>query len=448
MRIDILTLFPEMFAGPLGHSIIGRAVEQRRVQVHYHDIRDYARDRHRTVDDTPYGGGAGMVMKADVLGAAIEAVKALDKPAPVTLLTPQGRLFDQALARDMAGRPRLILVCGHYEGVDERVRLLHVDEELSIGDYVLTGGELPAMVVVDAVVRLLPGVLYEESLLLESHHQGLLEHPHYTRPATYGGLGIPPTLLSGHHAEIARWRREQALRRTFLRRPEMLARADLTDADRAYLRTLGWSGPPAKDRPPRRLLIASNNPGKVREYRDILGDLPIELVTPADIGLDIEVEESGVSYEENARRKALAFARRSGLVTLADDSGLEVDALGGAPGLHSHRYAAGSDADRYRVLLERLADVPPERRTARFRCVAAIATLEGETHVVEGVCPGIIISEPRGTGGFGYDPVFLLPDLGRTMAELTPQEKNALSHRGRAGQKARPVLRRLLGLDT
>jgi len=243
MRIDILTLFPEMFAGPLGHSIIGRALEQGRVQVHYHNIRDYARDRHRTVDDTPYGGGAGMVMKADVLGAAIEAVKALDRPAPVTLLTPQGRLFDQALARDMAGRPRLILVCGHYEGVDERVRLLHVDEELSIGDYVLTGGELPAMVVVDAVVRLLPGVLDEESLLLESHHQGLLEHPHYTRPATYGGLGIPPTLLSGHHAEIERFRRQESLRRTWLRRPDLLASADLTPEDQAYLRTLGWKPP-------------------------------------------------------------------------------------------------------------------------------------------------------------------------------------------------------------
>lgn len=245
MRIDILTLFPEMFAGPLGHSIIGRAIAQGLVQIHLHNIRDYARDRHRTVDDTPYGGGAGMVMKADVLGAAIEAVRALDTPSPVTLLTPQGRLFSQALAQEMAGRERLILVCGHYEGVDERVRLLHVDEEISIGDYVLTGGELPAMVVVDAVVRLLPGVLDQESLLLESHHQGLLEHPHYTRPAVYGGLGIPSTLLSGHHAEIARWRREQALRRTLLRRPELLSRAELTPADRAYLNNLAEFTEPA-----------------------------------------------------------------------------------------------------------------------------------------------------------------------------------------------------------
>lgn len=447
MRIDILTLFPDMFSRPFGESIIGRAVERGLVRLYYHNIRDWARDRHRTVDDTPYGGGAGMVMKADVLGAAIEAVKALDKPAAVTLLTPQGRPFSQAQAQEMAGRERLILVCGHYEGVDERVRLLHVDEEISIGDYVLTGGELPAMVVVDAVVRLLPGVLDAESLLLESHHQGLLEHPHYTRPAVYGGLGIPPTLLSGHHAEIARWRREQALRRTLLRRPDMLARADLTEADRAYLRTLGWKGAETADRPAKRLLIASNNPGKVREYRNIFRDLPLELVTPADLGLDMEVEESGATYEENARRKALAFAQQSGLVTLADDSGLEVDALDGEPGPRSHRYSAGSDAERYRLLLQRLQDVPDGQRTARFRCVAAIATPDGETYTVEGTCPGVILSAPRGTGGFGYDPVFLLPDLGKTMAELTPEEKNALSHRGRAAQQARPVLRRLFGIE-
>lgn len=196
----------------------------------------------------------------------------------------------------------------------------------------------------------------------------------------------------------------------------------------------------ANRKPAMRLLIASNNAGKVREYRDVLGDLPLELVTPADIGLDLEVEETGTTYEENARRKALAFARRSGLVTLADDSGLEVDALGGEPGLHSHRYAAGSDADRYRLLLERLKDVPPEQRTARFRCLAVLATPEGETHTFEGVCPGVIIDTARGKGGFGYDPVFLLPEIGETMAELSPEEKNALSHRGRAGQKARPVL--------
>ncbi len=193
-----------------------------------------------------------------------------------------------------------------------------------------------------------------------------------------------------------------------------------------------------------RLLLATNNPGKVREYRDILAGLPIALVTPAEIGLDLEIEEAGASYAENARLKALAFARASGLVALADDSGLEVDALGGEPGMHSHRYAGGSDADRYRLLIERLRDVPPERRTARFRCVAVIATPTEETYAAEGICPGLIIGEARGQGGFGYDPVFLLPELGRTMAELSPEEKNHLSHRGRAGQQARAILLRLL----
>lgn len=247
MRIDILTLFPGMFEGPFSESIIRRAVEEGRVQIFLHNIRDWAADRHRTVDDTPYGGGAGMVLKPDVLGRAISAVRALDRPAPVILLTPQGRLLTQRLVCELAGRPRLILLCGHYEGVDERVRLLHVDEEISIGDYVLTGGELPAMVLVDAVVRLLPGVLDAESLAAESHHQGLLEHPHYTRPAIYGGLGIPPVLLSGHHAEIARWRRRESLRRTLLRRPDLLTRASLTAEDIAFLRTLGWPGPEATE---------------------------------------------------------------------------------------------------------------------------------------------------------------------------------------------------------
>jgi XTP/dITP diphosphohydrolase len=188
------------------------------------------------------------------------------------------------------------------------------------------------------------------------------------------------------------------------------------------------------------LLIATNNRGKVREYRDILGDLPLELVFPADMGIDLDVEETGSTYEENARLKAQTFAEASGLVTLADDSGLEVDALGGEPGVHSRRYAQGSDTDRYRVLLEQLQGVPPEKRTARFRCVIVIVTPAGETYTCEGVCPGVIISTPRGEGGFGYDPVFYLPEIGLTMAELAPEEKNRLSHRGRAGQAARPVL--------
>jgi XTP/dITP diphosphohydrolase len=197
-----------------------------------------------------------------------------------------------------------------------------------------------------------------------------------------------------------------------------------------------------------RLLIASNNRGKLREYRDILGDLPLELVTPADIGLELEVAEAGASYYENALLKARAFARASGLLTLADDSGLEVDALGGEPGMHSHRYASGGDSDRYRALLERLQGVPPKKRTARFRCVIVIVDPGGGTYTCEGVCPGLILSAPRGEGGFGYDPVFLLPDLGQTMAELAAEEKNRLSHRARAGQCARPVLLSLLARET
>jgi len=232
-----------MFSGPFAASIGRRAVERGIVRIHLHDIRHWARDRHQTVDDYPYGGGAGMVMKPGPLSTAIEAVRALGEAAPVILLTPQGRPFTQALAKQWAGRPRLILVCGHYEGVDERVRILQVDEEVSIGDYVLTGGELPAMVVVDAVVRLLPAVLDEESLLQESHATGLLEYPHYTRPAEYGGLAVPPVLTSGHHAEVARWRRQEALRRTFLRRPDLLDRAELSPKERTFLRSLGWRPP-------------------------------------------------------------------------------------------------------------------------------------------------------------------------------------------------------------
>jgi XTP/dITP diphosphohydrolase len=195
-----------------------------------------------------------------------------------------------------------------------------------------------------------------------------------------------------------------------------------------------------------RVLLATNNPGKVREYREILGDLPIELVTPAEIGLSIEVPESGSTYEENAVLKARAFAQASGLVALADDSGLEVDVLGGAPGVQSHRYdgGRGSDAHRYRLLLAQLEGVPLEQRTARFRCVIAIATPSGLTHTCEGVCPGVILTEPRGEGGFGYDPVFWLPEMRRTMAELGLEEKNQVSHRGRAGRKAREILLRLL----
>ena len=255
MRFDILTLFPGMFAGPLGESILWRAQQAGRIQVGLHNIRDWASDRHRTADDAPYGGGAGMVMKAVPLAACIRAVlegsadapRPADPgpPTPVILLSPDGELFTQAVAAELAAEPRLILVCGHYEGVDERLREALVTRELSIGDYVLTGGELAAMVVVDAVARLVPGVIDGESIAEESHGDSLLEYPHYTRPAVWEGREVPSVLTSGHHGEVARWRRRERLRRTLARRPDMLARAFdlglLDKKDLAYLAELGWA---------------------------------------------------------------------------------------------------------------------------------------------------------------------------------------------------------------
>jgi tRNA (guanine37-N1)-methyltransferase len=277
MQFDILTLFPEMFVGPLTESILKRAQQAGLLAIRTHNIRDWATDKHHTCDDAPYGGGAGMVMKAAPLAAAIRAVLASevyqgqgDKGTreqqesetlihltseekaqyiplsyPVILLTPDGELFSQAIAQELAAQPRLVLVCGHYEGLDERVRATMITREISIGDYVLTGGELAAMVLVDAVARLVPGVLDAESTLEESHSDGLLEYPHYTRPAIWEDMGIPPVLVSGHHGEVAKWRRRERLRRTLARRPDMLARAygagQLSRADLAYLAELGWA---------------------------------------------------------------------------------------------------------------------------------------------------------------------------------------------------------------
>ncbi len=222
MRIDVITLFPGMFTGPFAESIVARAIAAGIVDLRIHNLRDWARDRHRTVDDAPYGGGAGMVLKPEPLFAAIEALRGDD--GHVILLTPQGQVFRQSIAAELARYPHLVLVCGHYEGVDERVREHAVDRELSIGDYVLSGGELPAMVVIDAVVRLLPGALGSpESTLEESHASGLLEYPHYTRPVEFRGWRVPEVLLSGNHAAIAAWRREQALARTRERRPDLYA---------------------------------------------------------------------------------------------------------------------------------------------------------------------------------------------------------------------------------
>jgi len=237
MRIDILTLFPEMFAGPFSASILKRAADKGLIDIHLHDIRDFTHDKHRVVDDAPYGGGAGMVMKPEPVFEAIEAVKALAEGEPtVILLSPGGRLFSQSIAAELAQKPRLVLIAGHYEGIDERVRTI-ADDEMSIGDYVLSGGELPAMVVADAVARLIPGVLgSSESHLDESHSQGLLEYPHFTRPPEFRGLDVPGVLLSGNHAEIAKWRRKESLKRTLQRRPDLLAGVTMSKADIKLLR--------------------------------------------------------------------------------------------------------------------------------------------------------------------------------------------------------------------
>jgi tRNA (guanine37-N1)-methyltransferase len=224
LRVDVMTLFPEAFAGPLDVSILKRAREDGLLDLHLHDIRDQATDRHRSVDDYPFGGGQGMVMRVDVLHRALVHVQARAEPAGhVVYLSPQGQRFDDRLARALASFPRLVLVCGRYEGVDERFIEHYVDRELSIGDFIITGGELAAMVVIDAVTRHVPGVLGDEtSPEEESFADGLLEHPHYTRPAEYNGWSVPEVLLSGHHAKIRQWQREQRLARTQRKRPDLL----------------------------------------------------------------------------------------------------------------------------------------------------------------------------------------------------------------------------------
>jgi tRNA (guanine37-N1)-methyltransferase len=235
LRIDVFTLFPPMFQGPLDESIIKRARQRNLIDIALHDIRDWATDRHRTVDDTPYGGGAGMVMMAPPVVSAVESVlgDALGAPGTrVIILSPAGRLLDQPLARQLSTSTRLALICGHYEGIDERARIVLQAEEISIGDYVLTGGELAAMVLVDVVARLVPGVIAEESITDESHSGSLVEYPHYTRPFDFRGLQPPEVLLSGHHGNVANWRREQAIRRTADRRPDLFAHAALTNDER------------------------------------------------------------------------------------------------------------------------------------------------------------------------------------------------------------------------
>lgn len=257
MRFDILTLFPNLFTSVFQESIIKRAIDAGHVTIHIHNIRDYATDKHHVTDDAPYAGGGGMVMKAEPIVLAVEHILGADLVArqkatgrievPVILLTPAGRLFNQRIAREYERFGHILLICGRYEGVDERVSQLVVTDEISIGDYVLSGGEIPAMVIVEAVTRLVPGVLGDMRAIVEdSHASGLLEYPQYTRPAVFRGLAVPEVLLSGDHAKIARWRREQALRRTLARRPELLQSADLSEADRRFLASLLKEQEPSK----------------------------------------------------------------------------------------------------------------------------------------------------------------------------------------------------------
>jgi tRNA (guanine37-N1)-methyltransferase len=236
IRFDILSVFPEMFESPLNQSILKRAREKGMVEIHLHNIRDYAEDKHRMTDDAPYGGGGGMVMKVEPIDRALASIVPSRDNVLVVLLTPQGETFNQKMAEEMSRCFRIVLVCGHYEGVDERVRDHLVDREISIGDFVLTGGELSAMVIIDAVTRLIPGVLGNyDSASDDSFTTGLLEYPHYTRPGSYRGWQVPEVLLSGNHREIESWRKKESLRRTYLRRPDLLEKIELSHEDRKTL---------------------------------------------------------------------------------------------------------------------------------------------------------------------------------------------------------------------
>ncbi|QVY63269.1 tRNA (guanosine(37)-N1)-methyltransferase TrmD [Cytobacillus gottheilii] len=237
MKIDVLTLFPEMFEGVFGHSILKKAAEQKAAQYNVINFRDYADNKHKTVDDYPYGGGAGMVLKPQPIFDAVEDVKSSSEAKPrVVLLCPQGERYNQKKAEELAAEEHLIFICGHYEGYDERIREHIVTDEISIGDFVLTGGELGAMVIIDSVVRLLPGVLgNQESHQKDSFSTGMLEHPHYTRPADFRGLKVPDVLVSGNHAHIEEWRVKQSLKRTYTRRPDLLDDLELSETHKKWL---------------------------------------------------------------------------------------------------------------------------------------------------------------------------------------------------------------------
>jgi tRNA (guanine37-N1)-methyltransferase len=246
MQFEVFTLLPEVFPPYLDSSILKRARERRLIDIRVHNIRDYSHDRHHTTDDVPYGGGGGMVMKPEPVFEAVESVLGVTQPArqtgiPIILLTPQGRVFNQGMAQEISRNEIVALICGRYEGVDERIRKHLVTDEISIGDYVLTGGELPALILIDAIARLLPGVLGDpDGALDDSHASGLLEYPHYTRPPEFRGEGVPEVLLSGDHARIAKWRREQSLARTLERRPELLEGAALSKEDILFLKGRGF----------------------------------------------------------------------------------------------------------------------------------------------------------------------------------------------------------------
>jgi tRNA (guanine37-N1)-methyltransferase len=236
MRFDVVTIFPKMFDSPLAESILKRAREAGLMEVVTHDIREFTSDVHRSVDDTPYGGGAGMVMRPEPLVRCVESVPVFGKRVRI-LMTPQGEPLTQRIVKDLSAYDQIVLICGRYEGIDERARSLIADREISIGDYVVAGGEIPAMVVIDAVTRLIPGVLGNESSVeFESFEDSLLEYPHYTRPETFRGEKVPDVLLSGHHAEIDKWRRKEAILRTLSRRPDLLGNAALTKDERESLR--------------------------------------------------------------------------------------------------------------------------------------------------------------------------------------------------------------------
>jgi tRNA (guanine37-N1)-methyltransferase len=239
LRFDILSIFPDMFRSPFDASLLRKARDRGLIEIHLHDIRDYAEGRHRMTDDYPYGGGGGMVMKVEPVARALDVILPDREGALVALLTPQGEPLRQGLVEELASRSRLVLICGHYEGVDERIRAHLVDREISIGDYVLTGGELAAMVLVDAVARLVPGVLGNSvSSAADSFSTGLLEYPQYTRPETFRGWSVPEVLLSGHHKAIEAWRKRESLRRTWSRRRDLIESASLAEDDRKILRRL------------------------------------------------------------------------------------------------------------------------------------------------------------------------------------------------------------------